>query len=205
MISPFRRSSPVGDVQLGALLSRRSFSPGHRLRLDSSAQKIGVSDLRQRAQVHHLFGHRCLLVPGWSSKPGPSGKSPAKDRGRFVWPRTEGEAMISAAQLDYLLEGIDWRLPKYVLAPAGFADEEAAACQPPSSRALEKPEENGPNIGELQSRWTKPWTQQRVASSTSFARLACRKVHKVAIDGRQSLARCATFRVLLMWAFGLLQ
>jgi transposase len=34
------------------------------------------------------------------------------DRGRFVWPRTEGEAVtISAAQLGYLLEGIDWRLP----------------------------------------------------------------------------------------------
>ena len=32
--------------------------------------------------------------------------------GRFVWPRTEGETVtISAAQLGYLLEGIDWRLP----------------------------------------------------------------------------------------------
>jgi transposase len=35
------------------------------------------------------------------------------ERGRFVWPRTEGEAVtISAAQLGYLLEGIDWRLPQ---------------------------------------------------------------------------------------------
>ena len=34
------------------------------------------------------------------------------DRGRFVWPRAQGEAVtISAAQLGYLLEGIDWRLP----------------------------------------------------------------------------------------------
>lgn len=34
------------------------------------------------------------------------------ERGRFVWPRTEGKAVtISAAQLGYLLEGIDWRLP----------------------------------------------------------------------------------------------
>ncbi len=33
--------------------------------------------------------------------------------GRFVWPRTEGEAVtITAAQLGYLLEGIDWRLPQ---------------------------------------------------------------------------------------------
>ena len=35
------------------------------------------------------------------------------DRGRFVWPRTEGEAVtVTTAQLGYLLEGIDWRLPQ---------------------------------------------------------------------------------------------
>lgn len=35
------------------------------------------------------------------------------ERGRFVWPRTEGEAVtITAAQPGYLLEGIDWRLPQ---------------------------------------------------------------------------------------------
>ena len=35
------------------------------------------------------------------------------DRGRFVWPRTEGEAVtITPAQLGYLLEGIDWRMPQ---------------------------------------------------------------------------------------------
>jgi transposase len=35
------------------------------------------------------------------------------ERGRFVWPRTEGDAVtITAAQLGYLLEGIDWRLPQ---------------------------------------------------------------------------------------------
>ena len=35
------------------------------------------------------------------------------ERGRFMWPRTEGEAVtISSAQLGYLLEGIDWRLPQ---------------------------------------------------------------------------------------------
>lgn len=40
------------------------------------------------------------------------------ERGRFVWPRTEGEAVtISAAQLGYLLEGIDWRLPQRTVRP----------------------------------------------------------------------------------------
>jgi len=32
------------------------------------------------------------------------------DRGRFVWPRTQGGvAVLSAAQLGMLLEGMDWR------------------------------------------------------------------------------------------------
>jgi transposase len=34
------------------------------------------------------------------------------ERGRFVWPRAdEGTAVLSAAQLSMLLEGIDWRRP----------------------------------------------------------------------------------------------
>jgi transposase len=34
------------------------------------------------------------------------------ERGRFIWPATTGEAVtITAAQLGYLLEGIDWRAP----------------------------------------------------------------------------------------------
>ena len=38
------------------------------------------------------------------------------EHGRFVWPRTEGEAVtITPAQLGYLLEGIDWRLPQRTL------------------------------------------------------------------------------------------
>lgn len=40
------------------------------------------------------------------------------DCGRFVWPRTEGEAVtISPAQLGYSLEGIDWRLPQRTRRP----------------------------------------------------------------------------------------
>ena len=34
------------------------------------------------------------------------------ERGRFIWPATAGDAVtITAAQLGYLLEGIDWRAP----------------------------------------------------------------------------------------------
>jgi transposase len=40
------------------------------------------------------------------------------DRGRFVWLRTEGEAVtITPAQLGYLLESIDWRLPQRTWRP----------------------------------------------------------------------------------------
>jgi transposase len=40
------------------------------------------------------------------------------ERGRFIWPSTEGEAVtITAAQLGYLLEGIDWRSPQRTFAP----------------------------------------------------------------------------------------
>lgn len=41
------------------------------------------------------------------------------ERGRFVWPTTVGGAVtISAAQLGYLLEGIDWRLPRHTWRPS---------------------------------------------------------------------------------------
>lgn len=35
------------------------------------------------------------------------------ERGKFIWPATKGDAVaISAAQMGYLLEGIDWRHPQ---------------------------------------------------------------------------------------------
>ena len=40
------------------------------------------------------------------------------ERGRFIWPSTTGEAVtITAAQLGYLLEGIDWRAPQRTYRP----------------------------------------------------------------------------------------
>ena len=36
------------------------------------------------------------------------------DRGRFVWPGTvDGAVTLTAGQLGYLLEGIDWRNPQH--------------------------------------------------------------------------------------------
>jgi transposase len=40
------------------------------------------------------------------------------DRGRFIWPQTVGGAVaLSAAQLGYMLEGIDWRHPQQTWRP----------------------------------------------------------------------------------------
>jgi transposase len=40
------------------------------------------------------------------------------ERGRFIWPATvDGAAPLSAAQLGYLLEGIDWRNPQKTWRP----------------------------------------------------------------------------------------
>ena len=40
------------------------------------------------------------------------------ERGRFIWPSVaDGAVTISAAQLAYLLEGIDWRMPQETWRP----------------------------------------------------------------------------------------
>ena len=40
------------------------------------------------------------------------------DRGKFIWPSaTEGVGSISAAQMAYMLEGIDWRNPQLTWRP----------------------------------------------------------------------------------------
>jgi transposase len=41
------------------------------------------------------------------------------DHGRFVWPSpADGAVRVSAAQLGYLLDGIDWRNPRHTWRPA---------------------------------------------------------------------------------------
>ena len=40
------------------------------------------------------------------------------ERGRFIWPSTaDGAVHLTPAQLGYLLEGIDWRLPQRTWRP----------------------------------------------------------------------------------------
>jgi transposase len=40
------------------------------------------------------------------------------ERGRFIWPSSaNGTIAVTSAQLGYLLEGIDWRLPQHTWRP----------------------------------------------------------------------------------------
>ena len=40
------------------------------------------------------------------------------ERGRFLWPSpADGVVRITPAQLGYLLEGIDWRMPQHTWRP----------------------------------------------------------------------------------------
>jgi transposase len=40
------------------------------------------------------------------------------ERGRFIWPSpSDGTVTITPAQLGYLLEGIDWRMPQQTWRP----------------------------------------------------------------------------------------
>jgi transposase len=40
------------------------------------------------------------------------------EKGKFLWPSSAGEAVtITSAQLGYLLEGIDWRMPRHTWQP----------------------------------------------------------------------------------------
>ena len=40
------------------------------------------------------------------------------ERGRFIWPlATSGVVAISASQLAYMLDGIDWRNPQHTFRP----------------------------------------------------------------------------------------
>ena len=72
--------------------------------------------LRQDASGGHVFVFRGkrgdLIKLIWHDDQGMCLFTKRLERGRFIWPTTTGDAVtISAAQLGYLLEGIDWRAP----------------------------------------------------------------------------------------------
>jgi transposase len=83
--------------------------------------------LKRNPHNGHLFvfrGRRGGLVKVlWHDGQGMCLFAKRLERGRFIWPstvfRTSAHAAvtITAAQLGYLLEGIDWRLPQHTWRP----------------------------------------------------------------------------------------
>ena len=70
----------------------------------------------------HLFvfrGRRGTLIKVlWHDGQGMCLLAKRLERGRFVWPSpADGVVTISAAQLGYLLEGIEWRIPQRTWRP----------------------------------------------------------------------------------------
>ena len=68
----------------------------------------------------YIFRGRCgdLVKILWHDGIGLSLYAKRLDHGKFVWPSASGDAVsISAAQLAYMLEGIDWRNPRLTWRP----------------------------------------------------------------------------------------
>jgi transposase len=79
--------------------------------------------LKRDPHCGHLFvfrGRRGDLIKClWSDGQGLGLFAKRLERGRFVWPSAaDGVVKISTAQLGYLLEGIDWRMPQKTWRPA---------------------------------------------------------------------------------------
>jgi transposase len=78
--------------------------------------------LKRDPHVGDLFvfrGRRGDLIKVlWHDGIGMSLYAKRLDRGRFIWPQTTGGAVaLTAAQLGYMLEGIDWRHPQHTWRP----------------------------------------------------------------------------------------
>lgn len=83
--------------------------------------------LRRNPHGGHLFvfrGRRGDLIKVlWHDGQGMCLYAKRLERGRFIWPSTVGRdgtdmaVTLTPAQLGYLLEGIDWRLPQHTWRP----------------------------------------------------------------------------------------
>lgn len=78
---------------------------------------------KQDPHCGHLFVFRGkrgdLIKVLWHDGQGMCLFAKRLERGRFVWPTTVGGTVtITPAQLGYLLEGIDWRMPQHTWRPS---------------------------------------------------------------------------------------
>jgi transposase len=78
--------------------------------------------LKRNPHNGHLFvfrGRRGSLIKVlWHDGQGMCLFAKRLERGRFIWPSAaDGVVTITPAQLGYLLEGIDWRMPQHTWQP----------------------------------------------------------------------------------------
>jgi transposase len=73
--------------------------------------------LRRDPHGGHLFVFDLIKVL-WHDDQGMCLFAKRLERGRFIWPSpADGVVTITPAQLGYLLEGIDWRMPQHTWRP----------------------------------------------------------------------------------------
>ena len=107
------------DPQQGSI---RLLACGHHRGHAACGQKAGAKDILFADLVFCMrndcrFGDRVKLL--WHDGVGMSLYTKRLEAAKFIWPVSqEGTAVaISAAQLGYLLEGIDWRNPRWTQRP----------------------------------------------------------------------------------------
>jgi len=86
------------------------------MRIINTIRSYGYQDSDQG--VHHETSCGDLAKILWHDGIGLSLYAKRLDRGKFIWPSASGGAVsISAAQMAYMLEGIDWRNPQLTWRP----------------------------------------------------------------------------------------
>jgi transposase len=102
-------SYPIAEV-LGRVERRRRFSVEQKVAVLAEATHRERICRRSRAGTGYCRP-RCTSG-AWHDGIGMSLYAKRLERGRFIWPSpADGIVAISAAQLAYMLDGIDWRNP----------------------------------------------------------------------------------------------
>ena len=98
---PFRRKLVLGGSSFQFFERQRQLLDQARRRL----RPLAVDLMLQLGDLQLLLGDQRLVFR-------------RLDRGKFIWPSVSaGAVSISAAQMAYMLEGIDWRKPQLTWRP----------------------------------------------------------------------------------------
>ena len=96
-------SGSVGRAGLDCDRPHR-YAPRHEL-----AGFAGAGSLQANGKLIKILWHDGLGMSLYAKR---------LERGRFLWPSpADGVVTITPAQLGYLLEGIDWRMPQHTWRP----------------------------------------------------------------------------------------